>query len=134
MASSQVGKEVHRILDWAAEDPDLAEIVEKNYRKTWSGAYQIIARYLLDGGIPQQAFRMYYQSVKKWFPSIKDYWHRWLFSALDILGFGILGKYFYKLKKTRPPQLLRNEDLSGWYGIQLPRPIMNHKDKRGNSE
>ncbi len=121
MASTMVGTEVYRILDWAEKESDLAEIVEKNHRKTWSGAYQIIARYLLDGGMPQQAFRMYFQSVKKWFPSLKDYWHRWLFSALNVLGFGILGKYYYDLKKNRPPRFLMDEDLSSWYGIQLAK-------------
>ena len=119
MASSQVGTEVYRILDWAENEPDLAAIVVKNHRKTWSGAYQIIARYLLDGGMPHKAFLMYLQSAKKWLPSIKDYWHRWLFSALHVLGFGILGKYYYHLKGNRAPRILQDEDLSNWFGIEF---------------
>jgi glycosyltransferase involved in cell wall biosynthesis len=117
--ASVVGKEVYRILGWAVTEQDLAMIIRNNYRKTWSGANKIIARYLLDGGMPKKAFKMYLNSAKQWPPSIKDYWHRWLFSALNVLGFGILSKYYYNLKSTRSPQIFREKDLENWYGIQF---------------
>jgi hypothetical protein len=69
--------------------------------------------------MPKKAFQMYLNSAKQWPPSIKEYWHRWLFSALNVLGFGILSKYYYNLKKTRSPQIFREEDLENWYGIQF---------------
>ena len=116
--ASKCGQEVIRILDWAEKEPDLAAMIGKNYHQVWAGAYQIIARYLLDGGKPGEAFRSYFKAARTWPPSLRGYWHRFLFSALDIIGLGFLGRWYYNLKNRRPPDVLSEESLKNWPGLQ----------------
>ena len=115
---SQVGEEAYRILDWAAAEPDLANIIDKNHRRIWAGAHQINARYLLDGGLSFQAFKKYIQAAWIWFPSITGYWHRFIFSGLSTMGLGFLGKMYYHLKRSRSKYILQDVDLTGWQGIR----------------
>ena len=117
--ASQCGKEVFRILDWAGTQTDLSGVLKENQQLIWAGAYQIIARYLLDGGMPRDAFRSYLKAARTWLPSIKGFWHRFLFSGLSILGLGFLGKWYYSLKKQRRPVIHNEEELTRWVGIQL---------------
>ena len=116
--ASKCGQEVIRILDWAEKEPDLAAMIGKNYHQVWAGAYQIIARYLLDGGKPGEAFRSYFKAARTWPPSLRGYWHRFLFSALDIIGLGFLGRWYYNLKNRRQPDVLSEESLKNWPGLQ----------------
>ena len=115
--ASESGAEVIRIMDWAEKTPDLAAIIGKNYRQSWAGAYQMIARYLLDGDKPGEAFRTYYKAFITWPPSLRIFWHRFLFSALDSLGLGFLGEWYYKFKNRRPPDILSEKSLENWPGL-----------------
>jgi glycosyltransferase involved in cell wall biosynthesis len=117
--ASQSGEEVYRILDWAKNQTDLAEILIKDHKKIWAGAYQIIARYLLDGGMPKEAFKTYLMAVRSWPPSLMKYWHRLLFSGLSLVGLGFLGDLFYKIKRLKKPVLPDRENLVEWVGIQI---------------
>jgi len=117
--ASGCGAEVIRIMDWAEKEPDLAGIIGNNYHQVWAGAYQMIARYLLDGGKPGEAFRTYCKAARTWPPSLRGYWHRFLFSALNSLGLGFLGKWYYNVKNRRPPVLLSEDSLKNWPGLQL---------------
>jgi glycosyltransferase involved in cell wall biosynthesis len=116
--ASECGAEVIKIMDWAENEPDLAEIIGNNYHQIWAGAYQTIARYLLDGGKPGDAFRTYCKAARTWPPSVRGYWHRFLFSALDSLGLGILGKWYYNYKNRRPFDLPYKDSLIDWPGLQ----------------
>jgi glycosyltransferase involved in cell wall biosynthesis len=116
--ASESGAEVIRIMEWAEKEPDLAAIIGKNYHQVWAGAYQIIARYLLDGGKPGEAFLTYYKAARTWPPSLRVYWHRFLFSALDRLGLGFVGRWYYKFKNRRPPDILSKESLENWPGLK----------------
>jgi hypothetical protein len=115
--ASQSGDEVIRILDWAEKEPDLAALIGENYHQIWAGAYQMIARYLLDGGKPGKAFRTYFKAAKTWPKSLAGYWHRFLFSALSSLGLGFLGKWYYNLKNKRQLKILDEESLDDWPGL-----------------
>lgn len=116
--ASQSGAEVIRIMDWAEKEPDLAVIIGNHYHQVWAGAYQMIARYLLDGGESAEAFRTYWKAFRTWPQSIRTYWHRFLFSALNSLGLGFLGKWYYYLKNRRPPEILTEHSLDNWPGLQ----------------
>ena len=118
--ASESGAEVIRIMDWAEKEPDLAAIIGENYHQVWAGAYQMIARYLLDGDKPGEAFCTYYKAARTWPPSLRIYWHRFLFSALASLGLGFIGKWYYNLKNRRPPEILSKESLENWPGLQSP--------------
>ena len=115
--ASESGAEVIRIMDWAEKEPDLAAIISNNYQQVWAGVYQIIARYLLDGGEPKKAFKTYLQAARTWPPSLSVYWHRFLFSALDVLGMGFLGKWYYYLKNKRELEILSEGSLENWPGL-----------------
>ena len=115
----QAGLEVKKILDWAAAEPDLVKIIDPVRAKVMSGADQITARYLLDGGKSAQAFRTYLKAAFKWPPSVADYWHRFLFSGLASLGFGFLGKWYYRIKNRVQPDLAGADTLTDWPGLQL---------------
>ncbi len=116
--ASECGAEVIRIMDWAEKEPDLAAIIGNNYHQVWAGAYQMIARYLLDGGKPGEAFRTYYKAARTWPPSMRTYWHRFLFSALASIGFGFLGRWYYNFKNRRSPDILSEVSLENWPGLQ----------------
>lgn len=115
--ASQCGAEVYRILDWAEKEPDLNTLMLENKPQIWSGAYQIIARYLLDGGKPGEAFWTYFKAARTWPPSLRGYWHRFLFSGLNSLGLGFLGKWYYFLKSRRQPDIHTEISLKNWPGI-----------------
>lgn len=116
--ASKCSEEVWRIIDWAGNQPDLADMMADNHSKIWAGAYQISARYLLDGGKPFQAFRNYFQAARTWPPSLKDFWHRMLFAALSIVGLGFLGDWYYRWKYNRPKNQKLNRSYENWSGIQ----------------
>ena len=118
--AAQSGAEVYRILEWAGNQPDLERIIQENYHQIWSGAYAMIARYLLDGGKPGEAFQNYTKALQAYLPSLKNYWHRYLFSGLSVLGLGFLGKWYYSLKARRTPEISQDPSLADWPGIQLP--------------
>ena len=116
--ASECGAEVIRIMDWAEKEPDLAAIIGNNYHQVWAGAYQMIARYLLDGGKPGEAFRTYYKAARTWPPSLRTYWHRFLFSALASIGLGFLGRWYYNFKNRQSPDILSEVSLENWPGLQ----------------
>ncbi len=116
--AAKSGAEVYRILEWAETQPDLAEIIKRNYHQVWAGAYAIIARYLLDGGKSGEAFLNYSKAARSWPPSLKNYWHRYLFAGLSSLGMGFLGKWYYSLKGKRIPGIANEASLADWPGIQ----------------
>ncbi len=115
--AAQAGTEVQKILEWAGTQPDLAAVIQVSHDQVWAGAYQIIARYLLDGGKPAQAFQTYLKAARTWLPSLKNYWHRFLFSGLAAAGFGFLGGWYYKLKNRKQPELEGSEELDDWPGL-----------------
>ena len=116
--AAESGAEVIRIMDWAEKEPDLAAIIGENYHQCWAGAYQMIARYTLDGGKPGEAFRMYWKAARMWPPSLRGYWHRFLFSAMSSLGLGFVGKFYYRFKNRRSPVINDERTLENWPGLQ----------------
>jgi len=117
--AAESGTEVYRILQWAEKQPDLSQIILENYRQVWSGAYAIIARYLLDGGKSTEAFLHYSKAFRTWFPSLRYYWHRYLYCGLSSLGLGFLGKWYYFLKARDKPEIVRDPALKNWPGIEI---------------
>lgn len=117
--AAESGEEVYRILTWAENQADLRPIFQENQPRIRAGAYAIIARYLLDGGKPAEAFRTYGKAARSWLPSLGEFWHRFLFAGLSTLGLSFLAKWYYSLKARRVPRIARDRSLAGWPGIQL---------------
>jgi glycosyltransferase involved in cell wall biosynthesis len=114
--ATQCGEEVYRILNWAERQPDLGKIIQNNHGSVLSGTHQIHARYLLDGGKPGQALKIYLKAVWACPTAFLRVWHRFLFAALSVLGLGFLGGWYYNLKKLRKPHFKGIEQLSDWPG------------------
>jgi glycosyltransferase involved in cell wall biosynthesis len=53
--AAEFGREAFRVLEWAKQEPGLAEVLSKVYRRALASAYRYDARYLLDGGQPAAA-------------------------------------------------------------------------------
>jgi len=115
----KAGSEVYRIIEWAETQPDLLTVIQENYRQVWSGAYAIIARYLLDGGKPTEAFLLYSKAFRTWLPSLRNYWHRYLFSGLSSLGLDFLGAWYYFLKARNKPEFVQKSALADWPGVEI---------------
>jgi glycosyltransferase involved in cell wall biosynthesis len=53
--AAEFGREAFRVLDWAKNQPDLAEAISSVERRALASAHRFNARYLLDGGRPASA-------------------------------------------------------------------------------
>lgn len=117
--AAEAGSEVLKILSWAEKQEDLSDLMENLEQEIWAGAYQLIGRYLLDGGKPAQAFGSYLKAAISWLPSIRRYWARFLFSGLSVLGMGFLSKWYYKIKNSTPPKIIISDKDRDWPGLRL---------------
>ncbi len=63
--AADFGREAHRIADWMASQPGLADRYRRLHRRIRAGADRLDAHYLLDGGQPGAALRAYAASL--WF-------------------------------------------------------------------
>ncbi len=120
MAAS-CGEEIYRILDWAADQPDLEEIITQNKKRVWAGAYQLHARYLLDGKLPWEAFKVYLRAARQRPASLPAYWQRFLFAGLSTLGLGGIRSWYYRVKYSRRPAVphIPEEQLRNWPGLSV---------------
>lgn len=82
------GAEVHRILDWAQTEPNLAAVIDENQRKVLAGAHRLNARYLLDGGAAGGSLKAYMQALWQQPGYTLKHGHRILYAALCLLGLG----------------------------------------------
>lgn len=57
-------REILKLLDWMERQPDLSEMINGSPRKVYGGAYRLHARYLLDGGQPQEALNSYWRAFR----------------------------------------------------------------------
>lgn len=57
------GREAFRILDWAAQQPNLAPVLVRLSRRARASAHRVDARYLLDGGLPWPALKAWTRAL-----------------------------------------------------------------------
>ncbi len=94
------GAEAFKILEWAKSQPKLAEKLEANKKEIFAGAYRFDAFYLLDGGLPWQALKSYWQVfIRKPLFALQKI-HRILFAFASLFGLGwirkIIKRKYYK--------------------------------------
>jgi glycosyltransferase involved in cell wall biosynthesis len=82
------GLEGYRILEWAAQDPQLHAVIDAHPRRMWGGAHRLHARYLLDGGQYWASLRAYGKALVHDPVYALEHWHRMLFAlALGLVSF-----------------------------------------------
>jgi glycosyltransferase involved in cell wall biosynthesis len=61
--AAEFGREAFRVLDWAKEQPGLAEVLSRVKRRALASAHRYNARYLLDGGQPASALGAWFRAL-----------------------------------------------------------------------
>jgi glycosyltransferase involved in cell wall biosynthesis len=128
--AEQCGKEAYRIIRWAETQRDLQLIFQERGREVWGGAHKLNAHYLLDGGKPAQAFRVYLKAFRAWPKLFREAWQRFLFSGLSVLGGRFLGRWYYAWKRTQKPDLSDERSLNGWPGLAIPPDVDGVQENR----
>jgi hypothetical protein len=105
--ASKFGEEAFQVLGWMQTQPVLADLVAQNRETVMAMVYRFNARYLLDGGLAWTSLQSYWRSFTSNPKIALKEWHRILFAGLSLLGLGKLGRVYYQLKKSRPPESIR---------------------------
>ena len=120
--AASFGEEAFRILEWAAAEPVLGDIVRQHARTVQAGAHRLDARYLLDGGEPKKALKAYGRVLALRPRFALEHWHRILFALLSLLGLGWLRpRALYRKIFNDRPILVTGPHRSGttWVGRML---------------
>jgi GT2 family glycosyltransferase len=113
------GAEVYWIVDWMKTTPVFADQFERDRRRIMGGAHRLNARYLLDGGLPGQALRVYWQAMLAWPGFALKHWHRMVYALLSVFGGAGLGDWYYRLTARKRLFLGDDSRLVNWPGINL---------------
>lgn len=120
--AAKFGEEAFRILEWAANEPVLQDIVRQHSRTVRAGAHRLDARYLLDGGEPGLALQAYGRVLTLRPGFAFEHWHRMLFALLSLMGLGWLRpRQLYRKNSNNRPILVTGPHRSGttWVGRML---------------
>jgi len=105
-AAPRFGEEAYRIATWMRATPPYNTLGQGKWRRVDAGAHRLNARYLLDGGQPQQALAAYLQGVRAYAPLVLPEWHRMLYALLSIAGFSGIKKLYLRLRSVLRPARL----------------------------
>ncbi len=111
--------ETMRLLEWINTNADLEVLVVRNRRRIQSGAYRLTARYLLDGGLPQEALKAYGQAILAQPGFALKHWHRMLFAVVSLFGGSRLGNWYYRLREAHRPVVRFEPGITEWPGLCL---------------
>ena len=108
--AAEFGEEAYRIVDWMLVQPGLSDLALQDFKRILSGAHRINARYLLDGGLPRQAFLAYIQSVNL---SPRDglrEWRRMVFAAVScVVNIDAIKQVYLRYKQQRAGRERHND-------------------------
>lgn len=79
-------QETLQLLTWIKNQPDLAESVEHDRRHILGGAYRLIARYFLDGGMGKESLKYYLRALRHWPNYTLKHSHRMGYAILLMLN------------------------------------------------
>jgi glycosyltransferase involved in cell wall biosynthesis len=117
--ATSFGRESLEILEWIADQPELAAIVDQNQHQVLAGAYRLNARYLMDGGQYGPALNSYAKAFVNQPGYTAKHWHRVLYAVFGMLGVGNLDKIYARFQDSRRPDLSGVPDLENWPGLCL---------------
>jgi len=88
--ASEFGLEAFRILDWAKDQPNLAEVISAVEGRASASAHRVNARYLLDGGKSAPALLAWMRALFLHPPTALARMNIFVSSILNLLGIGFL--------------------------------------------
>jgi glycosyltransferase involved in cell wall biosynthesis len=96
------GAEAYRIASWLSEYPPLRKQYQAQKNKIWAGAHRMNARYLLDGGLPREAFNAYLKSLFAYPPIALKEVHRMAYAAVScLINIEFLRKRFLERRRQK---------------------------------
>jgi hypothetical protein len=117
--STGFSREIYELVDWMESDQQVSELIREDRRRIMGGAHRLAARYFLDGGLPGQAVKAYYQALVNWPGYALQHWHRMIYAVLSILGGGWLKGWYDQLASRRAPELRADSQLENWPGLDI---------------
>lgn len=88
--AAEFGREAFRILEWAKNQPGLAETVSGVERRARASAHRVDARYLLDGGQPWSALKAWLRALSIHPPTALRRWNILVSALLNLGGLSAL--------------------------------------------
>ncbi|NWG08295.1 MAG: glycosyltransferase [Chloroflexi bacterium] len=88
--AAEFGREAFRILEWAKNQPGLAETVLGVERRARASAHRVDARYLLDGGQPWSALKAWLRALSIHPPTALRRWNILVSALLNLGGLSAL--------------------------------------------
>lgn len=84
-SASDFAGEIRRLVDWMRESDILGDRYREDRRRILGGANRLSARYLLDGGEPAQALRIYLKALYYWPDYTLEHTHRIVYALMNTL-------------------------------------------------
>jgi len=99
--AAEFGREAFRVLDWAKEQPELAESVSKVQRRALASAHRYDARYLLDGGQTAAALGAWFRALFIHPPTALARLNILVSAILTLTGLGRLRKVILRRRQRK---------------------------------
>ncbi len=94
-------EDARRVAAWMENEPRLADVYQRLRPRIWAGAYRLGAHYLLDGNMPKEALKLYWQCLRLHPPTALGVAHRMVYAVLALMGLGKLKSIYLKAKRSR---------------------------------
>jgi glycosyltransferase involved in cell wall biosynthesis len=99
--AAEFGREAFRILDWAENQPGLAEAVSSVERRARASAHRVDARYLLDGGQPWSALQAWMRALFIHPPTALARLNIFVSALLHLAGLRTLRNWVLQMRQRR---------------------------------
>jgi GT2 family glycosyltransferase len=101
ISAEEFGKEAFRILDWAAQERDIAPVLKALRRRALAAAHRVNARYLVDAERPRRALLAWLRAFFI-YPAVALQRLNLLGAAmLDLVGLGVVRKAILRRRQRR---------------------------------
>ena len=101
--AAEFGREAFRILEWAKNQPGLAETISGVERRARASANRVDARYLLDGRLPGQALKAWFRALIIYPPVALKRMNIFVSAVLNLLGLGKIRQAILQKRKKNLP-------------------------------
>jgi len=95
------GQEAFQILEWVAQDPQLAPVLRRVMRRAHASAHRVDARYLVDGGLPRKALGAWLRALSLHPPTALARPNLLASALLELVGLGVVRKGILRRRQER---------------------------------
>lgn len=92
-------EEAERLVNWAAEAPELASVVAANQTRIEAGLNVFAARRLIDAGKYRAAVRRMLTALKQHAPTVARYWYKAVQATLSAIGLAWLFELYRTIRR-----------------------------------